>query len=102
MNTLGHYANGGKMILFGSSVDCEPPMNVQLRDKKPSAIPFGFETLINTFTRTEGSFPRTKFIQVFEYNNCTREFDGSHWSLTNWKRGGLFSTVTGEQISSDL
>lgn len=37
--------------------------------------------LIKTEIRSEGAYPRTRFIAVFYYPNCVREFDGSNWTV---------------------
>lgn len=36
--------------------------------------------------RKEGEFPRTKFIAVMEYPDCTRECDGKEWKVVQDKR----------------
>lgn len=77
-------------------------MNTLNLTGKPSAIPTHAGEMISHSIRQEGSYPRTVFISVFEYPDCTREFDGKNWKVINWKRPGLWSTVTGLQITSDL
>lgn len=37
--------------------------------------------LIATTYRSEGGFPNTQHIVVFEYPDCFREFDGRQWTL---------------------
>lgn len=41
--------------------------------------------MISYTIREEGEAPRKKFIAVFEYPDCTREFDGT-WKITADKR----------------
>lgn len=36
--------------------------------------------------RTDGDYPRTSHIVVFEYPDCTREFDGKTWRIVQDKR----------------
>jgi hypothetical protein len=48
---------------------------------KPLSLVPDTRDLIATSHRTEGGFPNTQHIVVFEYPKCFREFDGKHWTL---------------------
>jgi len=45
-----------------------------------SAIPTS-RNLISHSIRKEGAFPKTKFISVFVYPDCVREYDGMSWKV---------------------
>lgn len=42
--------------------------------------------LISHTIRTEGEYPRRRFVAVLEYPDCTREFDGTNWKVVKDKR----------------
>jgi hypothetical protein len=55
--------------------------------QKLPAVP-NFPNMLSYSIREEGDSPRKQFIAVFEYPDCTREFDGAKWVVTKDKRPG--------------
>ena len=49
------------------------------------AIPVTHNQLLSHSIRSEGSFPKTKYIAVFVYPNCVREYDGERWTVISGK-----------------
>lgn len=37
--------------------------------------------LISSHVREDGDYPTRRFIAVFVYHNCIREFDGKAWTV---------------------
>jgi hypothetical protein len=50
-----------------------------------SSIP-GDRNMLSYKIAASGESPRKSFVAVFEYPDCTREFDGKNWKVTQDKR----------------
>ena len=67
-------------------------MATYTKGKPLSAVPNNHGELLSSYIRTEGEFPRTQFIAVFEYPDCTREYSPSTgWHVTNDKRVAILN-----------
>lgn len=55
--------------------------------KPLSPLPTGRDLISHTL-RSEGEYPRRKWIAVLEYPDCTREYDGQNWRVVADKRKG--------------
>lgn len=56
------------------------------QEKPIPAVP-QWPNMLGYTIRSEGESPRKRFVVVAEYPDCTREFDGKVWTVTEDKRG---------------
>jgi hypothetical protein len=55
---------------------------MQTQSERPSlpAVPTTRDMISSSLT-AEGQYPKTRYVCVFEYPDCRREFDGTTWRV---------------------
>lgn len=74
-------------------------MNQASNLPKLSAMPVHAGELLSYSIRSEGTFPRTTYIAVMEYPDCTREYDPKNgWRIVADKRNQPQSFFNEQQL----